>query len=106
MDKITLEQSEQLQQDIITHGDGLPEDLLNQLCQTVVDYRKQADDTRVYAVSLTYCETIQADDEKTAIDIACQNYEANSCGLNDLEAVAEELSQEDAEAQGYGESDE
>ncbi len=61
---------------------------------------------KVYSVSLIYCETVQADDEKTAIDIACQNYEANGCGLNDLEAVTEELSQEEAEAQGYGESDE
>ncbi len=41
MDFITLAQSEQLQADIITHCDNLPEDLINQLCQTVVDFYKE-----------------------------------------------------------------
>ena len=59
---------------------------------------------KVYSVQLVYCESVQADDEQSAIEIACQNYEQNSCGLRDLEATAEELSNDDAAAQGFDES--
>ncbi len=38
MNSITREQSEQLQQDIITICDQYPEDLMDALCQVVVDY--------------------------------------------------------------------
>jgi hypothetical protein len=38
--KMTKEQSEQLQADIITYCDGLDQDLIDQLCQVVVDYSK------------------------------------------------------------------
>jgi len=38
MDSITLEQSEQLQHDLMTHLDGLPEGLIDKLCQVVADY--------------------------------------------------------------------
>ncbi len=36
---ISLEQAEQIQNDLITHLDRYPEDLIDDLCQTVVDYR-------------------------------------------------------------------
>ena len=38
---ITKQRSEQLQQDIITHCDGLPDELITELCQVVVNYEKQ-----------------------------------------------------------------
>jgi len=34
---ITKEQSEQLQEDIIAHCDGMPEELIDALCDTVVE---------------------------------------------------------------------
>ena len=38
---MTLEESEQLQDDIITHCDGLPHELISRLCQVVVDFQKE-----------------------------------------------------------------
>ena len=38
MEPITLQQSEQLQQDIMTHLDSFPEGLIDSLCQAVIDY--------------------------------------------------------------------
>jgi hypothetical protein len=37
--ELTKEKKEQLQQDIMTHLDGFPEDLIDELCQVVVDYK-------------------------------------------------------------------
>ena len=37
--ELTKEKEEQLQQDIMTHLDSCPEDLINELCQVVVDYK-------------------------------------------------------------------
>ena len=37
------EQSEQLQEDIITYCDGLAETLIDNLCQVVVDYYEEQD---------------------------------------------------------------
>ena len=36
---LTKEKREQLQQDIMTHLDSCPEDLIDELCQVVVDYK-------------------------------------------------------------------
>ena len=38
---MTIEQSEQLQNDIITHCDGLPVELITRLCQVVVEFQKE-----------------------------------------------------------------
>jgi len=38
--KMTKENREHLQQNLITMADSYPEDLINQLCQVVVDYVK------------------------------------------------------------------
>ena len=37
---MTREESEQLQQDLISYLDTCPEDLIDILCQAVVDYRE------------------------------------------------------------------
>ena len=39
--EMTIEESEQLQNDIITHCDGLPPELITRLCQVVVDFQKE-----------------------------------------------------------------
>jgi hypothetical protein len=40
---MTPEQCEQLQHDIITFCDGLDQDLIDSLCQTVINYYKALD---------------------------------------------------------------
>ena len=40
---LTLEQSEQIQADLITYLDSYPEELIDRLCQVVVDYRKETE---------------------------------------------------------------
>ncbi len=42
MEKITFEQSQQLQEDIITHCDGLPQQLIDNLCNIVADYHRKS----------------------------------------------------------------
>lgn len=42
METITREQSEQIQQDIMTHLDSFPEELIDKLCQIVVDFPQEA----------------------------------------------------------------
>ena len=41
MKAMTIEEAEQLQNDIITHCDGLPVELITRLCQVVVDFQKE-----------------------------------------------------------------
>jgi len=41
--ELTKEEEEQLQQDIMTHLDSCPEDLIDELCQVVVDYKMEED---------------------------------------------------------------
>ncbi len=41
MSRITPEQSEQLQEDIRTHCEGLPPELIAALCEVVASYSKQ-----------------------------------------------------------------
>lgn len=40
---ITKEQSEQIQEDIITHLDGIDDQLITNLCQCVCDYRQSTE---------------------------------------------------------------
>ena len=37
--ELTKEKKEQLQQDLMTYLDSCPEDLIDELCQVVVDYK-------------------------------------------------------------------
>ena len=85
--ELTKEKEEQLQQDIMTHLDSCPEDLINELCQVIVDYKnikiKQA---RFYMEKITMPEDIILDLAKTLQLIAnhcnCNDGNAESVGLD------------------------
>ena len=59
---LTLEQVEQLQQDIITHCDGLDDILITNLCQVVVDHYKGKSQMsyRVVVWDVTFCKVDDA----------------------------------------------
>jgi hypothetical protein len=52
--ELTKEEEEQLQQDIMTHLDSCPEDLIDELCQVIVDYKMEEDVSKELDIDHNY----------------------------------------------------